>query len=57
MQADDTPEVCINPMDDRAVGLSHALGHKLGAAYGIPHGITSVSTFCVSVHSFCDIWY
>lgn len=25
-----------------ALGLSHALGHKLGAAYGIPHGITSV---------------
>lgn len=26
-----------------AIGLSHALGHKLGAAYSIPHGITSVS--------------
>lgn len=26
-----------------ALGLSHALGHKLGAAYSIPHGITSVS--------------
>ena len=26
-----------------ALGLSHALGHKLGATYGIPHGITSVS--------------
>lgn len=25
-----------------ALGLSHALGHKLGAAYSIPHGITSV---------------
>ena len=25
-----------------AAGLSHALGHKLGAAYSIPHGITSV---------------
>lgn len=24
-----------------ALGLSHALGHKLGAAYAIPHGITS----------------
>jgi alcohol dehydrogenase class IV len=23
-------------------GLSHALGHKLGAKYNIPHGITSV---------------
>ncbi|KAJ3554504.1 hypothetical protein NM688_g3074 [Phlebia brevispora] len=27
-----------------AVGLSHALGHKLGAAYSIPHGITSCLT-------------
>lgn len=27
-----------------ALGLSHALGHKLGATYSIPHGITSVST-------------
>ncbi|KIM69257.1 hypothetical protein SCLCIDRAFT_104102 [Scleroderma citrinum Foug A] len=26
------------------LGLSHALGHKLGAAYGIPHGITSCLT-------------
>ena len=26
-----------------ALGLSHSLGHKLGATYGIPHGITSVS--------------
>jgi len=25
-----------------AIGLSHALGHKLGATYGIPHGFTSV---------------
>lgn len=25
-----------------ALGLSHALGHKLGATYGIPHGFTSV---------------
>jgi alcohol dehydrogenase class IV len=25
-----------------ALGLSHALGHKLGAKYSIPHGITSV---------------
>ena len=25
-----------------ALGLSHSLGHKLGATYGIPHGITSV---------------
>jgi alcohol dehydrogenase class IV len=27
-----------------ALGLSHALGHKLGAAYSIPHGITSCLT-------------
>jgi len=27
-----------------AVGLSHALGHKLGATYSIPHGITSCLT-------------
>jgi alcohol dehydrogenase class IV len=32
-----------------ALGLSHALGHKLGAAYEIPHGITSVSTFLVNL--------
>ncbi|EMD37636.1 hypothetical protein CERSUDRAFT_114286 [Gelatoporia subvermispora B] len=27
-----------------AVGLSHGLGHKLGATYSIPHGITSCLT-------------
>ncbi|KAK7056501.1 hypothetical protein VNI00_003057 [Paramarasmius palmivorus] len=27
-----------------ALGLSHAMGHKLGAAYSIPHGITSCLT-------------
>ncbi|RPD63692.1 alcohol dehydrogenase IV [Lentinus tigrinus ALCF2SS1-6] len=27
-----------------ALGLSHLLGHKLGATYGIPHGITSCLT-------------
>ncbi|KAI0081311.1 iron-containing alcohol dehydrogenase [Panus rudis PR-1116 ss-1] len=27
-----------------ALGLSHALGHKLGARYSIPHGITSCLT-------------
>ncbi|OSX66597.1 hypothetical protein POSPLADRAFT_1178051 [Postia placenta MAD-698-R-SB12] len=27
-----------------ALGLSHALGHKLGATYSIPHGITSCLT-------------
>ncbi|KAJ7592920.1 alcohol dehydrogenase IV [Mycena floridula] len=26
------------------IGLSHALGHKLGATYSIPHGITSCLT-------------
>lgn len=31
-------------MPASALGLSHALGHKLGAAYSIPHGITSVRT-------------
>ncbi|THH32300.1 hypothetical protein EUX98_g1897 [Antrodiella citrinella] len=29
---------------ESALGLSHALGHKLGAAYNIPHGITSCLT-------------
>ncbi|PPQ63487.1 hypothetical protein CVT24_005144 [Panaeolus cyanescens] len=28
-----------------ALGLSHALGHKLGARFSIPHGITSVLIF------------
>ncbi|KAJ6567367.1 alcohol dehydrogenase IV [Mycena vulgaris] len=27
-----------------ALGLSHTLGHRLGATYGIPHGITSCLT-------------
>jgi hypothetical protein len=26
----------------RALGISHSVGHGLGARYGIPHGITSV---------------
>lgn len=29
-----------------ALGLSHSLGHKLGARYDIPHGITSVGAQC-----------
>lgn len=36
-----TPRVDKSPSYS-ALGLSHALGHKLGAAYEIPHGITSV---------------
>jgi len=32
-----------------ALGLSHALGHKLGAAYSIPHGITSCLTLAPTV--------
>ncbi len=27
--------------------VSHAIGHRLGATYGIPHGITSVGLFAV----------
>jgi alcohol dehydrogenase class IV len=32
-----------------ALGLSHALGHKLGATYAIPHGITSCLTLAPTV--------
>jgi len=32
-----------------ALGLSHALGHKLGATYQIPHGITSCLTLAPTV--------
>ncbi|KAH9830707.1 uncharacterized protein C8Q71DRAFT_816984, partial [Rhodofomes roseus] len=32
-----------------ALGLSHALGHKLGATYSIPHGITSCLTLAPTV--------
>ncbi|KAF8967833.1 alcohol dehydrogenase IV [Flammula alnicola] len=32
-----------------ALGLSHALGHKLGARYAIPHGITSCLTLAPTV--------
>ncbi|KZS86907.1 alcohol dehydrogenase IV [Sistotremastrum niveocremeum HHB9708] len=33
-----------------ALGLSHALGHKLGARYSIGHGITSCLTLAPTVH-------
>ncbi|KAJ1305733.1 hypothetical protein OPQ81_010465 [Rhizoctonia solani] len=32
-----------------AFGLSHSLGHKLGATYHIPHGVTSCMTLAKSV--------
>ncbi|PWY96964.1 Dehydroquinate synthase-like protein [Testicularia cyperi] len=32
-----------------ALGLSHGLGHKLGATYSIPHGITSCITLAPTV--------
>ncbi|QRV91210.1 iron containing alcohol dehydrogenase family protein [Ceratobasidium sp. AG-Ba] len=32
-----------------ALGLSHSLGHKLGATYQIPHGITSCLTLAKAV--------
>jgi len=32
-----------------ALGLSHALGHKLGATYSIPHGITSCLTLAPTI--------
>jgi len=31
------------------LGLSHALGHKLGATYSVPHGITSCMTLAPTV--------
>ena len=37
------PEDCrLTPLPS-ALGISHSLGHKLGARFSIPHGITSVS--------------
>ncbi|CAD6919112.1 unnamed protein product [Tilletia controversa] len=32
-----------------ALGLSHSLGHALGATYAIPHGITSCLTLAASI--------
>ncbi|KAE8251426.1 hypothetical protein A4X13_0g4000 [Tilletia indica] len=32
-----------------ALGLSHSLGHALGATYSIPHGITSCLTLAASI--------
>jgi alcohol dehydrogenase class IV len=34
-------------------GLSHALGHRMGAKYRIPHGITSVRSLH-PLHVVCD---
>lgn len=40
-----------------ALGLSHALGHKIGARYSIPHGITSVSSFaCAHFYFETEQW-
>jgi len=38
-----------------ALGLSHALGHKLGGTYSIPHGITSCLTLAPTVALKADI--
>ncbi|KAH7874730.1 alcohol dehydrogenase IV [Lentinula edodes] len=38
-----------------ALGLSHSLGHKLGAAYSIPHGITSCLTLAPVVELMAEI--
>ncbi|THV02331.1 alcohol dehydrogenase IV [Dendrothele bispora CBS 962.96] len=38
-----------------ALGLSHALGHKLGAAYSIPHGITSCLTLAPVVNLKAEV--
>ncbi|KAF9070607.1 alcohol dehydrogenase IV [Rhodocollybia butyracea] len=38
-----------------ALGLSHSLGHKLGAAYAIPHGITSCLTLAPVVELMAEI--
>lgn len=37
------------------LGLSHTLGHKLGATYGIPHGITSCLTLAPVVNLQAEI--
>ncbi|KAJ8515275.1 hypothetical protein ONZ45_g7278 [Pleurotus djamor] len=37
-----------------ALGLSHALGHKLGARYSIPHGITSCLTLSPTVNLMAE---
>ncbi|KAF9244928.1 alcohol dehydrogenase IV [Melanogaster broomeanus] len=39
----------------RPLGLSHSIGHKLGATYGIPHGITSCLTLASVVLLKADI--
>lgn len=40
---------CI-PTTNSALGPSHSLGHRLGAKYSIPHGITSVRMFPLDEH-------
>lgn len=38
-----------------ALGISHSLGHKLGARYAIPHGITSCLTLAPTVAMKADL--
>lgn len=35
-------------------GLSHTIGHVIGASYGIPHGITSCISLAETVHFKAD---
>ncbi|KAL1957443.1 hypothetical protein VTO42DRAFT_6011 [Malbranchea cinnamomea] len=37
-----------------AIGLSHKIGHAIGATYGIPHGITSCISLAPTVHFKAD---
>ena len=36
------------------VGLSHSIGHAIGATYSIPHGITSCLSLAPTVHFKAD---
>lgn len=36
------------------LGLSHTIGHAIGATYGIPHGITSCISLAATVHFKAD---
>jgi len=38
-----------------ALGISHSLGHKLGARYSIPHGITSCLTLAPTVDMKAEV--